>query len=405
MNWRKWLGLELTPERFARKVSQQMQGVQPGLNPVFDRENFRLLISEGNFFNLHNVYHAYQHTPREERAAVLEQFVLGMLNAPEVPATFEEVKPLLLPALRRKSLLDYLRRETLSTEPGDGVLACRDIGPDAVVALGIDAERSMSIVMESKLAEWGVDFDTAMEVAMDNLRNRSVDNFCPVEGCPSVIRSNWCDAYDSSRILLPDLMYRGVGSGNPVIMIPTREFLLLAPDNSPATQLAMLGMAEDALSQSNRWCSTAMYHIVDGKLAVYEPQDAQVRDTLRTIARNVEMSDYADQAAQIDKVFERDGTDMFVATFGVLEKDGRIFSYCTWTEGIPSMLPKTDLVALARRKEGGDFDYVLAEWQALVQRHGALLQQTADFPPRFNVTGFPAALYEELIAEKQRVPA
>lgn len=399
MNWRKWLGLEMTPARFAGKVIKAMQKVQPGLHPVPDLENFRLLISEGNFLNLHNAYHAYQNAPRKEQEAVLEQFVLAILHAPELPASFEEVKSLLLPALRRKSMVDYLRQQSTAEEAGAQALACRDFSPDTVLALAIDGERSMSLVMKSTLEEWGISFDTALDVAMDNLRAMSVDNFSPIDGCPSVISANWCDAYDSSRILLPDLMYRGIGSGNPIIMIPAREFLLLAAETNPETQLDMLGMAELALRESSRWCSTAMYQIVNGKLEVYEPQDGQVREKLRELERNVAMSEYADQKGEFDKTFERDGTDIFVATFSALNEEDGIVSFCTWTEGVHALLPKTDRVALARSSEGEEFEMVMVDWDTLMQRHSGLLKQTPDFPPRFEVTEFPTALFDKLMTD------
>jgi hypothetical protein len=406
MDWRAWLGLEMTPERFARKVSKLMQASKPGLKPVLDLENFRLLISEGNYFNLHNVYHAFRNAPRKERDSVMVQFVEGMLNPPAVPLTFEEVKPLLLPALRRKSLLDYLMLAAPPDKHGEAIFAYRDFGPDTVLALAVDAERSMSIVMDAKLKEWGVTFETALEAAMDNLRNRSIDNFCAINGAPGLTRSNWCDAYDSSRILLPDLMFRGVASGNPVVMIPTRETLLLAPDNNAAAQLAMLALAGQALHDSSRWCSTAMYQVVDGRLDVYEPHDAQVRESLRALERDVAMSDYADQKAQLEKAHERDGKDIFVASFGSLEKDGRIASYCTWTEEVTAgMLPKTDVVALARQRVGEDFDFVFVDWQTLLERHSDLMQEMPSFPPRYQVSAFPTALFDELIAAKQRETA
>lgn len=405
MGWKKWLGLEMTPERFARKIRKLMQQSQPGIHPVIDMENFRLVISEGNFFNLHNAYHAYRHAPGKEQDKVLQQFVGGMLHAPEVPATFAEVRPLLMPALRRKSMIDYLRREASAEKPDNLILACRELGPDMVLALAIDSEQSMSLVMQARLDEWGVSFDAALAVAMDNLRDASADEFGVVDGAPGVVCSNWCDAYDSSRVLLPDLMYRGVGSGSPVIMVPTREVLLLAPDNNPAAQLAMLALTERALGDSNRWCSTAMYQIVDGKLDVYDPRDVQVREKLRAVERAVLMSDYADQKEQIDKVHERDVIDIFVASYAGIEKEDGVFSYCTWTEGVESMLPKTDLVALTRPRDGENFEYVMTDWQTLTQRHADLMHQTPDFPPRFHVKDFPASLFDELIADKQRQAA
>ncbi|MES2128295.1 MAG: hypothetical protein V4463_13590 [Pseudomonadota bacterium] len=406
MDWRKWLGLEMTPERFARKVSRALQVYKPGLAPVLDLENFRLLISEGNYFNLHNVYHAYRHAPRKEKERVVVQFVEGILNPPEMPPTFEAARPHLLPALRRKSLLDYLRLAAAPGKQDEAVFAHRDFGPDAVLALALDAERSMSILMDSKLKEWGVSFDTALAAAMDNLRDRSVDNFRAIDGAPGLTRSNWCDAYDSSRILLPDLLFRGVAGGSPVVMIPTRETLLLAPDNNTAAQLAMLAMAGQALHESTRWCSTTLYWVANGRLEPFEPHDAQVRDSLRTLERDVAMSDYADQKAQLDKAHERDGEDIFVATFGAMERDGRIASYCTWSEEVTAaLLPRTDVVALARKRAGEGCDFVVVDWDTLQERHAHLLAPTSAFPPRFRVSAFPADLFDELFAAKQRASA
>lgn len=148
-----------------------------------------------------------------------------------------------------------------------------------------------------------------------------------------------------------------------------------------------------------------VYQIVDGRLAPFEPRDAQVRDALLALERGVAMTEYEDQKAQLDKAYERDAVDVFVATFGAISRDGEVRSYCTWTETVDSLLPKTELVALVRPTEGTNYDLVLADWQAITQRHPGLLQQTPDFPPRFRVTGFPTALFEELLAEKQREPA
>jgi hypothetical protein len=409
MAWRKWLGLEMTPARFARKVGKAMQAAQPGLRPLLDLDNFRLRISEGNYFNLHNAYHAYQNAPRKERDKVIGEFVASMLEAPELPATFDAARPLLLPVLRRKSLVDQALSAALpERQQGEGgaMLAYRAFGPDAVLALAIDAERSMSIVIEATLKQWGVAFETALDAAMDNLRDRSIDKFCAIDGAPGLTRGNWGDAYDSSRILLPDLLFRGVASGNPLVMVPTRETLLLAPANDVAAQLAMLASAGQALRESPRWCSTAIYQVVDGRLDVYAPQHPRVCESLRTLERDVAKSDHADQKALLDKAHERDGKDIFVASFAVMEKDGRMLSCCTWTEGVSAgMLPKTDVVALVRPRGGEEFDFAIVDWETLWARHADLLREMPTFPTRYWIATFPTALLDELIATRQREPA
>lgn len=402
MGWRAWLGLDMTPARFVRQVSKVMQEASPGLVLTADVENFRLIKGEGDYINLHNVYHTWQNMPRRDRDQVIAHFVHSILNVPALPATFDAVRPLLLPALRRKSLLDYIQREAPTGTPNVPGYVHRDVGPDIALVLAIDAEQTISLVMDATFNGWGVTFEQALAVAMDNLRDRSADDFMPFDGVPGLVRSNWNDGYDSSRILLPDLMYRGVGSGNPVIMIPTRETLLLAPDHQPAALLAMLAGAGRALSDSSRWCSTAMYQLVDGKMVLYAPPDAAVREALRVLEREVAMADYADQKQQLDKLYERDGVDIFVASFGTMQKDGQIQSFCSWTDEVDAILPRTDVVALARNGPDEQFNMVLVDWQTLSARHGDLLQELPDFPPRYRVSAFPTELFEELLAAKQR---
>ena len=49
---------------------------------------------------------------------------------------------------------------------------------------------------------------------------------------------------------------------------------------------------------------------------------------------------------------ERDGTDLFVATYSVYKQDGSLFSVSVWSDGVRSLLPETDIVALHRGSTG-----------------------------------------------------
>lgn len=400
MNWRQWLGLELTPKRFAHRVGKFLQETT-ALSPVLDLENFRFVTGEGRYVNLHNVYREYKSASAKERADVLANFVNAMLNPPAVPDTFEEVKPLLLPVLRRSTLIDDALRQTRHAKPGAGAIAHRDFGPDVVLALVIDSPRAMSMVMAPQLKEWGVTFEMALAVALDNLRNRSVDNFSAAEGIPGLTCGNWRDAYDSSRVLFPDLLFRGVSSGNPIVMVPTRDTLLLAQDNNIAAQLGMLALADQALRESQRWCSIAMYQVVNGKLEVVEPQDEKVRDVLQEMQREIAMSDYANQKPALEADHASDGKDIFVASFSKMTLEARVVSYCAWTENVTAMLPKTDFVALVRSRNDGESDFVLADWDTLAERHGDLMQELGIHPPRYLVSAFPKTLFDEMLAATQ----
>ena len=84
------------------------------------------------------------------------------------------------------------------------------------------------------------------------------------------------------------------------------------------------------------------------------------------------------------------GEDIFVATFSAAEADGvSPFSYCSWTKGVDSLLPKTDLVALV------DLDaqtQLTVKWHDAVAICGHLLEPTTHhYPERWRVAAFPSA--------------
>jgi hypothetical protein len=369
---------------------------------------FRMHGGEMRLF-LGNLLHDLQHCRRADRPALLKRFLDGMLSPDNaLPASYAQARALLMPVIRRRGDIGIVALSTLAASGGASpqfVPASQPLVDDLVIALVCDRPTSMAYVNQHELTQWQVDFDQALADALDNLRALPEHGGWKQLG-QGVWSGEWGDAYDSSRILLPDLLFRGVASGNPLVMVPTRETLLLAPANDVAAQLAMLASAGQALRESPRWCSTAIYQVVDGRLDVYAPQHPRVCESLRTLERDVAKSDHADQKALLDKAHERDGKDIFVASFAVMEKDGRMLSCCTWTEGVSAgMLPKTDVVALVRPRGGEEFDFAIVDWETLWARHADLLREMPTFPTRYWIATFPTALLDELIATRQREPA
>ncbi|MBB3118144.1 hypothetical protein [Pseudoduganella violacea] len=120
------------------------------------------------------------------------------------------------------------------------------------------------MIGEKVLQDWGVSFEQALAVALDNLRERSPDRFSRLDN--GVIAGAWGDAYDSSRILLPDMAYRAGDGLEQVVMAPERGLYLLAPLHAPAVQLAMIALARTEMDAgSGRPLSAAMYRYLDGR--------------------------------------------------------------------------------------------------------------------------------------------
>ena len=89
----------------------------------------------------------------------------------------------------------------------------------------------------------------------------------------------------------------------------------------------------------------------------------------------------------LNDVHERDGTDLFVATYSVYKRqDGSLFSVSVWSDGVRSLLPETDIVALHRGSTGQSAYVPMAE---LLRTCGDLMTATGHRPVRYEVKAFP----------------
>jgi hypothetical protein len=97
---------------------------------------------------------------------------------------------------------------------------------------------------------------------------------------------------------------------------------------------------------------------------------------------------YAEQKQLLDVCDEREGLEVFVASYsGVEKKDGEVVTYCVWGEGVDSLLPVTEKVAFM--KNGHESPAALGEWDRVMEVAGDLLEPTDHYPPRFRARRLP----------------
>jgi hypothetical protein len=102
--------------------------------------------------------------------------------------------------------------------------------------------------------------------------------------------------------------------------------------------------------------------------------------------------DYAAQAEALKEVHEKAGKDLFVASFSLLQEKatGSVRSYCVWSEGVTSLLPRTDDVFFRPKgDEGGDI--VPALWERVEAALGDLPKPAGLYPEWYVVEDFPSA--------------
>jgi len=386
-----WLGFKPGMEKFARALMDHARRHGYDQPMRFDAEGSRIVtgVNQDGVVNLANLYPGYRDAPRGEREAFLAR-CLAVFDTPDFPATFTEARANLLPVIRSRSYLEAAR--LANGTGGNGELAAMPTppGPDCVLLIAFDRDDTLGILTAAQVRTWGVPFDDVLATALDNLRAMSAERF--ERRSDGVVIGAWGDAYDSSRLLLPELVQRA-GIADPVAMIPTRGTLLLAPAADRGALLAMLGLAEAAHAQEGRCVSASMFDFRGGAAQVHTPDDPEVAARLAAFGQAYLSEDYAAQKRALDDLHQKDGADIFVATFMRMQDDrgGAPFSICSWTEGVDALLPKTDRVALVvMDADGVPQSSLVVEWNALHAVAGQLMAPQPDgWPLRYRVTHFP----------------
>lgn len=382
-------------EHYAKQVIKAAADAGHPAALRYEAEEFRL-VSSGErtlVINLENGYRAYCKAPRTQRARVVTAFIQSM-TAPELPASFAAARASLRPLIRSRATLEYLRLMP-GTLPGPNtkpyIDASAPFSADAVMMLACDSERSIQTLSGATLEEWGVSFEQAWTVAVDNLRDMTVSSFEQVQ--PGIYLGGWNDSYETSRLLFSDLFYRLPLGGEPVVMAPSRNKLLAASANNRDALIGMLALARTLAEQEGRQVSALMYCFKEGKPVEYLPDDANVADLADGLKKLFLADDYQSQKDQLDKANEASRQDVFVATYILTQskETGRLRSYGVWSDQVDTLLPEVDLVALRSvHEESGEPEVRVVEWSELRQHVKELQHSEQGYPARYRLQHFPS---------------
>ncbi|WP_414439590.1 hypothetical protein [Burkholderia sp. 22PA0106] len=337
----------------------------------------------GGIVNFSNMYREYLDTREDARAECLRRQTAGMRPAP-MPSRFADAQARLRPVIRSATERGVVNLQGATRLPANEI-AYRPLCENIEVGIAYDGEFSLQRLNNKTFADWGVTFDEAFEIAIDNLRAESSKPWLALGH--GVFVSQFGDFYDAARLLLTDVLYRQPIAGAPVVMAPNRAVLLLTGDRNEAGLQTLLAAAEEALRQPRalpplmlRWSGTAWERFAPEPLA----------RKLHALRLQELAADYADQRTLLDDLHAKEGRDVFVATYTVVQSDhdGRQRSLCVWSEGVHSWLPDTEVVALYQ---------ISTKRTAFLPRHevhrcfGDLLKPTAHLPIRYEAERFPDA--------------
>ncbi|HEY0585927.1 MAG TPA: hypothetical protein VGD52_07345 [Pseudoduganella sp.] len=305
----------------------------------------------------------------------------GMVLMGNTPGMVEEAKRHLLPIVRNSA---ERGQAMLAAARGYSPLLFRPICEGLEVGLAFHRGTVVHRVARAHLEAWDMTEDAAFEAAFANLRARSTAPLLPSP--QGVFGGGWDDGYDSSRMLLPELIEAAVPDDRPVVMVPTRGMLMVCSEKNEVAMDAMLKAAISAMREE-KMVMPRLLRLVDGRWQVFVPPSLARR--LNSLAKYVEGNDYRLQKELLKAHEWASGRNRCVVTYlvGKLGPEQVRTSACTWTRDMPSLLPKTDLLYFA---DPSSLDPpITVTWEAAMPVVGALMQRTDDYPPRYFVEGFP----------------
>ncbi len=337
---------------------------------------------------LGNLFAETRELSPEAKLERIRAFLAGFADV-ETP-DWDDVQPLLVPVVRLSSL----------ALGSPAKLTSKQLTPGLSIFVVIDQDTSMAYVGEKQLSQWGVPPDVVYDAAVATLANHvqasDVEIYDPDASYPIWhVTSN--DSYESSRLALPGFLasFRGKVDGTPIAIVPERSTLIISGDGNPDAVARLARLAEQEFQAAPRAISPCVYTVDEGgtvrsfHLPESHPHHHAVESGHTLLAATI----YKDQEEELRKRFETDGVDIFVAGFRMSQntETGKVVSWAVMPEGVDTLLPKVDLIALC----GGEGD---AQWKAMVPWQTVFdlasaclaLDETFD-PPRWRTVGWPEA--------------
>lgn len=388
MGWRDLLGLRPRIEDLAELLLRSLSNNGGDNVWTYDRSENLLRSSEGTTINLVNIHQEYANASPAKRGELLDKYIsILTLSKTEAPTLWTLAAKDIILAVRSKyehSILSISHRN--ESKPFESV-TWPFVG-DLCLRLLYDFGPGMTHVSTELLATWGQDKDAVRKQALSNLESMQRPEWSRlVAGVYKLVSEV---AYEETWMLVEEVVDQ-LPFGESAVLMPVNRGVLLAADARSETALsAMLQLAFSSL-QNNPWpMSGVMLTRVNGQWQEHQAVGIVARRA-KSVAAVSLANIYQDQTTALEARFVKAGEDIFVASFSLRQRGddiAGIYSWCVWTEGVLTLLPKSDVVIFGRGEEEVR-ESLVVPWEQVVQVCGHYLQPTDEDPPRLRVSEFP----------------
>jgi len=302
------------------------------------------------------------------------------------PITLAEALPWLVPKVRPRFVYEALALRTGLPgpvfEPLAGIFG---------VSLVLDLPDQELDVGAAELAAWNVDFDRLLQRARSNLLARGGEEAFQRVG-PGRYRSTWRDNLDGSRLLLPGLLQRLPLRGDPVVLLPNRDTLLVLGSDDPQGLDWALAGALEHLDEDPRSLNGCPLRLRNYHWEPFHPRDPH--PLLARIHKRRLKDEYGRQKALLDRRHGAQGKAITLAPFHLSQGA----SFTLWNPAMgEAWLPEADQVRLAW-EWGRERGRAWVSWAKVQGRLSQLLEPVGLFPERYRFKRMPEpGLLESLL--------
>lgn len=379
VQWRTWLGL--VPQHlneFAVVAQVRLRSTRGESSEWYPEQAvLKVLGPNERVIPLTTVFETYRSTPRTQRQATLDRFLAPLPSFPDL----ENAKKSILPAIRnRYTFANELRNAARHwTTAITKVPPMRPLAEHLGLVLVYDEPDTIRLLGQEQLSVWDISFDSAMDLAIHNLRGRSALDW--VELAPGVFESPYSDFHDAARLCLPDIFHRIPIRGHPVVTVPHRQSVLVAGDHDVTALEILYEVTRHHLKSDRPISSIPVRH--DGRrwtIWIPETNHPQLFGWSELRAREVSFA-YELQSELLKNTHQDvKSPSVIPVPVGSFIKTG-----CIWpAEGTP-LLPAVDYVLFGENKS----DMRAVPLQEVRDRLPHLLERAETWPPRWRALRQP----------------
>jgi hypothetical protein len=284
-----------------------------------------------------------------DRAAYVRKRA-SQMTGPELPATFAEAEPKIVPLVRER-ISHEIGRIMASEDP---LKSLRPEPPHVALTnelwgvLAYETDDQLVRIDAETMKKWNASFEKAWPDAVKRLEQRSAQHGSVISK-RGLHELHYDDGNDSARILVPAELAPLRLTGDAVAAFPKEDLLLVAGADDDVGLRALL---DRLVTEWDRGSSNMrMVRIGGGKTVPFElhPSHA-LYGKLADLQRSADQHDETLQREALKKRLDsREGAPFVASLERVRNREsGDEFSFVVHTEETPTLLPRADFVVFRR---------------------------------------------------------